>query len=228
VLTAEELGIVALSLKVAAASVALSIPLAVGAAWLLARKSFPGKTLFDALVHLPLVVPPVVVGYMLLLALGRGGLGPALESIGVVFAFRWTGAALAAAVMGFPLVVRAVRLAIDAIDPRLESAARTLGAGPWSAFFTLTLPLAWPGIVTGALLGFARALGEFGATITFVSSIPGETETLPLAIYGAIQVPGGDAQALRLSALSVLISLGALALSEWLVRRHARGRHADA
>jgi molybdate transport system permease protein len=228
VLSAEELGIVALSLKVAAASVALSLPLAVGAAWLLARKRFPGKTLFDALVHLPLVVPPVVVGYMLLLALGRGGLGPALESIGVVFAFRWTGAALAAAVMGFPLVVRAVRLAIDAIDPRLESAARTLGAGPWSAFFTLTLPLAWPGIVTGALLGFARALGEFGATITFVSSIPGETETLPLAIYGAIQVPGGDAQALRLSALSVLISLGALALSEWLVRRHARGRHADA
>jgi len=228
VLPAEEIGIVLLSLKVAAASVAASLPLAIGAAWLLARRDFPGKTLFDALVHLPLVVPPVVVGYMLLLALGHSGLGPALEKIGIVFAFRWTGAALAAAVMGFPLVVRAVRLAIDAVDPRLESAARTLGAGPWGAFFTLTLPLAWPGIVTGALLGFARALGEFGATITFVSSIPGETETLPLAIYGAIQVPGGDAQALRLSLLSVLLSLGALVVSEWLVRRHVRARHADA
>ena len=147
-LPGEEIGIVLLSLKVAAASVAASLPLAIGAAWLLARRDFPGKTLFDALVHLPLVVPPVVVGYLLLLALGRGGLGPALEKIGIVFAFRWTGAALAAAVMGFPLVVRAVRLAIDAVDPRLESAARTLGAGPWGAFFTLTLPLAWPGIVS--------------------------------------------------------------------------------
>ena len=223
-----EIGVVLLSLKVALASVAASLPFAIAAAWLLARRDFPGKTLFDALVHLPLVVPPVVVGYLLLLAFGRGGFGPALEKVGIVFSFRWTGAALAAAVMGFPLVVRAVRLAVAAVDPRLESAARTLGAGPWSAFFTLTLPLAWPGIVTGALLGFARSLGEFGATITFVSSIPGETETLPLAIYGAIQVPGGDAQALRLSALSVLLSLGALAVSEWLVRRHVRGRHDDA
>ena len=227
-LSAEEIGIVLLSLKVAAASVALALPFAVAAAWLLARKDFPGKTLFDALVHLPLVVPPVVVGYMLLLAFGRGGLGPALENLGIVFAFRWTGAALAAAVMGFPLVVRAVRLAIDAIDPRLESAARTLGAGPWRAFFTLTLPLEWPGIVTGMLLGFSRALGDFGATITFVSSIPGETETLPLAIYGAIQVPGGDAHALRLSFLSVLLSLAALAISERLVRRHATGSRGDA
>ena len=227
-LPAEEIGIVLLSLKVAGASVVFSLPLAIGAAWLLARRQFPGKTLLDALIHLPLVVPPVVVGYMLLIAFGQSGIGPALERFGIVFAFRWTGAALAAAVMGFPLVVRAVRLAIDAIDPRLESAARTLGAGPWAAFFTLTLPLAWPGIVTGMLLGFARALGEFGATITFVSSIPGETETLPLAIYGAIQVPGGDAQALRLSALSVLLSLAALAISERLVRRHVSPNRADA
>jgi molybdate transport system permease protein len=167
------------------------------------------------------VVPPVVVGYALLLAFGNQGLGPLLESMGIVFSFRWTGAALAAAVMGFPLVVRAIRLSMEAVDPRLEAAGRTLGAGPWRAFFTITLPLAWPGLVTGALLGFARALGEFGATITFVSNIPGETQTLPLAIYGATQVPGGDAQALRLSVISVLLSLGALAASEWLVRRRA-------
>ena len=175
------------------------------------------------MVHLPLVVPPVVVGYALLLAFGRDGLGPLLERFGIVFTFRWTGAALAAAVMGFPLVVRSVRLSMEAIDSRIEAAGRTLGAGPWRAFFTLTLPLAWPGLVTGALLGFARSLGEFGATITFVSNIPGETRTLPLAIYGATQVPGGDAQALRLSAISVVISLAALAASEWLVRRRARG-----
>ena len=218
-LSAEEWGVVALSLKVALASVAASLPLAIAAAWLLARRDFPGKTLVDALVHLPLVVPPVVVGYLLLLAFGNNGIGPWLEDIGVVFAFRWTGAALAAAVMGFPLVVRSLRLSMEAIDPRIEAAGRTLGAGPWRAFFTLTLPLAWPGLVTGALLGFARSLGEFGATITFVSSIPGETQTLPLAIYAATQVPGGDAQALRLSMLSVILSLAALAASEWLARR---------
>jgi molybdate transport system permease protein len=150
-----------------------------------------------------------------------------LERLGIVFTFRWTGAALAAAVMGFPLMVRSIRLSMESIDPRIEAAGRTLGAGPWRAFFTLTLPLAWPGLVTGALLGFARALGEFGATITFVSNIPGETQTLPLAIYGATQVPGGDAQALRLSIIAVVLSLGALAASEWLVRRGARvGRHA--
>jgi len=223
-LTREELEVVALSLKVALASVALSVPIAIAVAWLLARRDFPGKTMLDALVHLPLVVPPVVVGYMLLMAFGRDGLGPWLERAGIVLAFRWTGAALAAAVMGFPLVVRSVRLSMEAIDPRIESAGRTLGAGAWRAFFTLTLPLAWPGLVTGAVLGFARSLGEFGATVTFVSNIPGETQTLPLAIYAATQVPGGDAQALRLSILSVILSLAALAASEGLARRSGARR----
>jgi molybdate transport system permease protein len=218
-LSRDEIDAIALSLKVAFAAVLASLPFAIAAAWLLARKEFPGKTLFDAVVHLPLVVPPVVVGYALLLAFGKQGLGPALESVGIVFAFRWTGAALAAAVMGFPLMVRSIRLSMEGIDPRIEAAGRTLGAGPWRAFFTLTQPLAWPGLVTGALLGFARALGEFGATITFVSNIPGETQTLPLAIYGATQVPGGDAQALRLSIIAVALSLLALAISERLVRR---------
>jgi molybdate transport system permease protein len=223
-LSREEAEVLLLSLKVGAASVFASLPPAVAAAWLLARRDFPGKAIFDAAVHLPLVLPPVVVGYLLLLAFGRSGpLGSVLEPLGITFAFRWTGAALAAAVMGFPLMVRAIRLSIEAIDPRLEAAGRTLGAGPWHAFLTITLPLAWPGLVTGALLGFARALGEFGATITFVSSIPGETETLPLAIYGATQTPGGDAQALRLSLVSVLVSLAALAISEHLVRRRRRG-----
>lgn len=223
-LSREEAEVILLSLKVGAASVLASLPAAVAAAWLLARRDFPGKAIFDAAVHLPLVLPPVVVGYLLLLAFGRSGpLGGVLEPLGITFAFRWTGAALAAAVMGFPLMVRAIRLSIEAIDPRLEAAGRTLGAGPWHAFLTITLPLAWPGLVTGALLGFARALGEFGATITFVSSIPGETETLPLAIYGATQTPGGDAQALRLSLVAVLVSLAALAISEHLVRRRRRG-----
>ncbi len=221
-LTAEELGIVLLSLKVALAAVAASLPVAIAIAWLLARRDFRGKTLLDAIVHLPLVLPPVVVGYVLLLLFGRNGpLGSALASVGIVFAFRWTGAALAAAVMSFPLVVRAIRLSMEAVDPRLEAAGRTLGARPWRVFATLTLPLAWPGVVTGALLGFARSLGEFGATITFVASIPGETETLPLAIYAYTQVPGADVHAMRLSILSVLLSLGALAISEWLVRRRA-------
>ncbi len=223
-LSPEEAGIVALSLRVAVASVVACLPVAIATAWLLARREFPGKTLLDALVHLPLVVPPVVVGYALLLAFGRNGpLGALLEPLGIAFAFRWTGAALAAAVMGFPLVVRAIRLSMEAIDPRLEAAARTLGAGPWRVLFTVTLPLAWPGLLTGALLGFARALGEFGATITFVSNIPGETQTLPLAIYGATQTPGGDLQALRLSMISVALAFTALAVSEWLVRRHRRG-----
>ncbi len=218
--TAEELQAVALSLQVAAASVAASLPLAVAVAWLLARRTFPGKMALDAIVHLPLVLPPVVVGYALLVLFGRQGpLGSALASVGIVFAFRWTGAALAAAVMSFPLVVRAIRLSMEAVDPRLEAAGRTLGAGPWRVFFTVTLPLAWPGVATGALLGFARSLGEFGATITFVANIPGETQTLPLAIYSAVQVPGADVEALRLSILSVALSLGALGLSEWLARR---------
>jgi len=222
--TLEEWQVAALSLKVAFWGVAWSLPAAVAVAFLLARKRFPGKALFDAAVHLPLVLPPVVVGFALLALFGRQGpLGRLVEPLGIVFAFRWTGAALAAAIMGFPLMVRAIRLAIDAVDTRLEVAARTLGAGRWRTFFTVTLPLAWPGLVTGALLGFARALGEFGATITFVSNIPGETETLPLAIYTFTQSPGQDAQALRLSIVSVAISLGALALSEWLVRKRLPG-----
>jgi len=204
-----------------------SLPFAIAIAFVLARKSFPGKTLFDAVVHLPLVLPPVVVGYALLVLFGtRGPIGRLLEPLGIVFAFRWTGAALAAAIMGFPLLVRAARLAIEAVDPRLEVAARTLGARRWRVFFTVTLPLALPGVVTGSLLAFARALGEFGATITFVSNIPGETRTLPLAIYAATQVPGRDAVALRLAVLSVAVSLAALVVSEWLVRRTARKRHA--
>jgi molybdate transport system permease protein len=219
--SAEELGILLLSLKVAVASVVASLPFAVAAAWLLARREFAGKVLFDALVHLPLVLPPVVVGYALLVAFGRQGpLGELFERVGIVFAFRWTGAALAAAVMAFPLLVRAVRLSMEAVDPRLELAGRTLGAGPWRTFFRVTLPLAWPGLATGMLLAFARSLGEFGATITFVANIPGETQTIPLAIYSATQAPDGDAQALRLSLLSVALSLGALAISERLARRH--------
>jgi len=171
--------------------------------------------------------PPVVVGFALLVLFGRNGpLGRVLEPLGIVFAFRWTGAALAAAIMGFPLMVRAIRLGIDAVDTRLESAARTLGARRWRVFLTVTLPLAWPGLVTGAMLAFARSLGEFGATITFVSNIPGETQTLPLAIYTFTQVPGADADAWGLSLVSVLLSLGALALSEAITRRHAAPRDA--
>jgi molybdate transport system permease protein len=220
--TAAELEIVALSLKVALWALVASIPPAVAVAYVLSRKDFPGKVLFDAVVHLPLVLPPVVVGFALLVLFGtQGAIGRWLEPLGIVFAFRWTGAALAAAIMGFPLLVRAIRLAMDAVDPRLELAARTLGAGPARVFFTVTLPLAATGIATGAMLAFARALGEFGATITFVSNIPGQTQTLPLAIYTFTEVPGGDAQAMRLSILSVLLSLLALALSEWLTRRRA-------
>jgi molybdate transport system permease protein len=230
-LTPGEFDALGLSLRVAAWSVAASLPPAVAVAWLLARRDFPGKTLLDALVHLPLVLPPVVVGYFLLLGFGRQGpLGALLESCcGLVFAFRWTGAALACAVMGFPLMVRAVRLSLEAIDPGLESAARTLGAGPLAVFFSVTLPLAAPGLVTGMLLSFARSLGEFGATITFVSNIPGETRTLPIAIYTYTQVPGGDAQALRLSLVAVALSIAALFFSEVLARRaRDRVRGADA
>jgi len=225
--TAAELEILALSVKVAFVGLAASLPFAIAVALVLARKDFPGKTLFDAIVHLPLVLPPVVVGFALLLLFGtQGPIGKLLEPLGIVFAFRWTGAALAAAIMGFPLLVRAIRLAIEAVDPRLELAARTLGAKRSRVFFTVTLPLAMSGVITGALLAFARALGEFGATVTFVSNIPGQTQTLPLAIYTYTQVPGGDAMALRLSIFSVLLSVLALALSEWLTRRHAGARHA--
>ncbi len=223
-LSPEEIDIVLLSLKVALWSVIISVPFGLAAAHVLARRDFPGKSLLDALVHLPLVLPPVVVGYWLLLLFGRQGpLGAFLEEwFGMVVAFRWSGAAIASAVMSFPLMVRAMRLSMEAIDPKLEAAAQTLGAGRLGVLLTITLPLALPGILTGMLLAFARSLGEFGATITFVSNIPGETQTLPLAIYALWQVPGGDAAAQRLCVLSLIISLAALLLSEALVRRANR------
>lgn len=225
-LSAVEWGIVALSLKVGIVAVMAAMPLAFGLAYVLARGRFPGKVLLDAVVHLPLVVPPVVTGWLLLLAFGTNGpVGHFFEDVfGITFMFRWTGAALAAAVMALPLMVRAIRLSIEAVDRRLEATARTLGAGPWRTFFTITLPLALPGILAGAVLGFARSIGEFGATITFVSNIPGETETLPLAIYSALQMPGGDALVLRLAVVSVLLSLAALVASEALARRAGYGK----
>ncbi|HEY9531526.1 MAG TPA: molybdate ABC transporter permease subunit [Burkholderiales bacterium] len=223
-MSAAETEILLLSLKVAFWAVLGSLPVALALAMLLARTDFPGKALLDGLVNLPLVLPPVVVGYLLLVIFGRNGpIGGFLEqSFGIVFAFRWTGAALAAAVMGLPLAVRAMRQAIEAVDRRLEAAAATLGAGRAWVFATVTLPLIAPGILNGVLLAFARSLGEFGATITFVSSIPGETQTLPLAIYNFTQVPGGDAQAWRLCAFSIVLSLAALVLSEWLLRAARR------
>jgi molybdate transport system permease protein len=201
-----------------------SLPLAIAVATVLARGRFWGKTALDALVHLPLVMPPVVTGYLLLLAFGRRGpVGAWLEStFGLVLSFRWTGAALACAVMGFPLMVRAIRLSIESIDRRLEQAAGTLGAPPWWSFASITLPLALPGILAGAVLCFAKALGEFGATITFVSNIPGETQTLPALIYSATQTPDGDAIALRLTLVAIVVSLAALLASEWLARRVRR------
>jgi molybdate transport system permease protein len=223
-LTAEEAQALALSLKVATVATAVGLPFAVAAAHVLARKSFPGKQLFNGLVHLPLVLPPVVTGYILLLAFGRHGpLGAVFEQVfGLTFIFRWTGAALAAGTMGFPLMVRAIRLAIEAVDPKLEQAAATLGATrPW-VFVTVTLPLILPGILAGAVLGFARALGEFGATITFVSNIPGQTRTLPLAIYSELQVPGGDAAALRLVIIATVLAMAALIISELVATRVAR------
>jgi len=224
-LSAEEWGIIALSLKVSTVAVVATLPLAFALAWLLARGRFAGKVLLDALVHLPLVLPPVVTGWLLLLAFGNNG--PAgrwfAQWLGLEFMFRWTGAALAAAVMALPLMVRAMRLSIEAVDRRLEGAARTLGATPWHAFATITLPLAMPGIIAGAVLGFARSLGEFGATISFVSNIPGETRTLPLAIYSALQTPGGEAMVTRLALIAVALSLAALVLSEVLARRAGNG-----
>jgi len=226
-LSPDEWEILRLSLKVSAVAVCLCLPIAFGLAWILARGRFPGKILLDALVHLPLVVPPVVVGWLLLLAFGTNGpAGRWFEHwLGISFMFRWTGAALAAAVMALPLMVRAMRLSIEAVDRRLEGAARTLGAGRWLTFLTITLPLSLPGVVAGAVLGFARSIGEFGATITFVSNIPGETRTLPLAIYGALQVPGEESVVTRLAILSVLLSLAALVASEALSRRAGRGGH---
>ncbi|MGE0726305.1 MAG: molybdate ABC transporter permease subunit [Alphaproteobacteria bacterium] len=223
-LTPEEWTAVRLSLTVALWATLAAMPLAVLVALLLARGRFWGRSVVNGLVHLPLILPPVVTGYLLLVLFGRHGpIGGPLAEIGVVFAFRWTGAALAAAVMAFPLMVRAVRLSIEAIDRRLESAAGTLGASPPWVFLTVTLPLILPGLIAGAILGFAKAMGEFGATITFVSNIPGETQTLPIAIYTLTQVPGGDAGAMRLTLVSIAISMAALIVSEWMARRLGRG-----
>ena len=225
-LTPAEWTIVGLSLKVSGVAVLATLPIAFGLAWVLARVRFRGKVLLDAVIHLPLVVPPVVTGWLLLLAFGANGpIGGILDRLfGVTLMFRWTGAAVAAGVMALPLMVRAMRLSIEAVDRRLEQASRTLGAAAWRTFFRVTMPLSLPGILAAIVLGFARALGEFGATITFVSNIPGETQTLPLAIYSALQLPGGDALILRLAGISVLLSLFALILSEVLVRRSGQGR----
>jgi molybdate transport system permease protein len=220
-LTPTELDIVTLSIKIACWSTLGSLPVAMTLAVVLARTQFFGKALLDGAVHLPLVLPPVVIGYVLLLALGRQGIiGEFLEThFGIVFAFRWTGAALASALMGLPLAVRAIRQSIESVDPRIEAAAHTLGANRLWVFCTITLPLILPGVLNGAVLAFARSLGEFGATITFVSNIPGETQSVPLAIYSLTQSPGGDAQALRLCGISIILSLGALIFSEYLSRK---------
>jgi len=226
--TSAEWEVVALSLKVSVVAVVLTLPIAYALAWLLARPRLPGRIFLDAAVHLPLVLPPVVTGWVLLLLFGgTGPLGRWLEqSFGLVLMFRWTGAALAAAVMALPLMVRAMRLSIETVDRRLVGAARTLGATPWRAFRTVTLPLSLPGVLAGTMLGFARSLGEFGATITFVSNIPGQTRTLPLAIYTDLQVPGAEQDVTRLAIISVLLSVAALLASEWLVRRsHGRRAH---
>jgi molybdate transport system permease protein len=222
-LTPDELEALFLSLKVASVATLVALPLGIGLAWLLARVKFPGRDLVSGIVHLPLVLPPVVTGYALLVLFGRHGpIGAVLAKVGIVFAFDWTGAALAAGVMGFPFLVRAARLSFEAVDPRLEQAAATLGAPPMRRFLSVTLPLAAPGVVAGAVLSFAKAMGEFGATITFVSNIPGVTQTLPLAIYSLTQSPGGDAAAARLVVISVGISIGALLIAEWVSRQVAR------
>ena len=222
-LTQEEWLAVRLSLRVAFWATVVSLPFGILTAFVLARWQFPGRQLLNGLVHLPLVLPPVVTGYLLLLTFGtQGAIGGTLESLGIVVAFRWTGAAIAAAVMAFPLMVRAIRLSIEAVDQRLEAAGATLGAPPVWVFLTITLPLMAPGIVAGAILAFAKAMGEFGATITFVSNIPGQTQTIPSAIYAFLQVPGGESTAVRLVWISVAIAMGALLASEWVARRIAR------
>jgi molybdate transport system permease protein len=226
-LTPEEWTAVLLSLRVATVATVVALPIGIAAAYGLARGSFWGKPLVEAIVYLPLVLPPVVTGYLLLITFGRRApVGAFLaDHFGIVFAFRWTGAALACGIMAFPLMVRAIRLSVEAIDRRLEDAASTLGASPFWNFATITLPLALPGIIAGATLAFARALGEFGATITFVSNIPGETQIISAAIYTLTQVPGGDAAALRLVVISIMISLAALVVSEWLARRATARLH---
>jgi molybdate transport system permease protein len=212
---------VLLSLRIALVATAFALPFGIAIGWLLARKEFWGKTLLDGLVYLPLVLPPVVTGYLLLISFGRKGpIGAFLaDHFGIVFSFRWTGAALSCGIMGFPLMVRPIRLALEAIDRRLEEAAGTLGASRVLVFLTITLPLALPGIIAGAVLCFARALGEFGATITFVSNIPGETQTISAAIYTLMQIPGGDAAAGRLVLFAIILALAALVVSEWFARR---------
>jgi molybdate transport system permease protein len=220
-ISADERDVILLSLQVATVAMIASLPFGLAVAYLLARGQFPGKSILNGIVHLPLILPPVVTGYLLLIYFGRRGpIGSFLESaFGLVFSFRWTGAALACAVMGFPLLVRSIRLSIEAIDMSLEEAAGTLGASPVWVFVTVTVPLALPGILAGMILSFAKAMGEFGATITFVSNIPGETRTLATAIYSFTQVPGGDAAALRLTVISIALSFSALIASEWMSRR---------
>ncbi|NQV45418.1 MAG: molybdate ABC transporter permease subunit [Rhodospirillales bacterium] len=221
VLTAMEMDAIALSLRVSSVAVVASLPFGILVAWILARCRFPGRAVLDAIVHLPLVLPPVVVGYMLLVAFGRRGLiGEFLnDTFGISIAFSWQGAAIAGSVMAFPLMVRAIRLSIESIDTGLEQAARTLGSPPWRVFLTVTLPLSFPGLLTGCLLAFARSLGEFGATVAFVSNIPGETQTMPLALYALINTPGGEQGALRLVIAAVALSFAALLVSEFLARR---------
>lgn len=228
-LSPEEWTAVALSLRIGVVATLVSLPFGIAIAYVLARKNFWGKALVDAIVHLPLVLPPVVTGYLLLISFGRKApFGAFLaDNFGIVFSFRWTGAALACGVMAFPLMVRAIRLSLEAVDRKLEQAASTLGARPFWVFFTVTLPLTLPGIIVGMMLAFARALGEFGATITFVSNIPGETQTISAAIYTLTQVPGGDAAALRLVIVSIVISLAALMASEWFARRAAKRLHGE-
>ena len=216
-----------LSLRVATVATLVATPLGIAVAWLLARREFWGKSALDALIYLPMVLPPVVTGYLLLLTFGRKGLvgGWLADNLGIVFAFRWTGAALACGIMAFPLLVRPIRLSIEAVDRKLEQAASTLGAAPWRVFLSVTLPLALPGIVAGMVLGFAKAIGEFGATITFVSNIPGETQTISAAIYSLTQTPNGDAAALRLVFVSIAIAMAALIASEILARRATSRLH---
>jgi molybdate transport system permease protein len=228
-LSPDEWVAVRLSLKIALVATAVALPFGIALAWLLARKQFWGKALLDGLVHMPLVLPPVVTGYLLLISFGRRGpIGAFLyDHFGIVFSFRWTGAALSCGVMGFPLLVRPIRLAIEAIDRKLEDAAATLGADRFWVFLTVTLPLAMPGIIAGMVLCFAKALGEFGATITFVSNIPGETQTISAAIYTFTQIPGGDAAAGRLVLVAIAISLAALIVAEWLARRAGTRFHGE-
>lgn len=216
-----------LSIRVAVVATLVATPLGIAVAWLLARREFWGKSVADAIIYLPLVLPPVVTGYLLLLTFGRRGLIGAwlADHLGIVFAFRWTGAALACGIMSFPLLVRPIRLSIEAVDRRLEQAASTLGAPPWRVFWTVTLPLALPGVLAGMVLGFAKAIGEFGATITFVSNIPGETQTISSAIYTLTQVPDGDAAALRLVGISIAIAMAALVASEIFARRATKRLH---